>query len=143
MLSRFNPGGAEAALETAVRLDPKQSEGHNWLGLALGSLGRTREAIEQFRMALALQSDYANARYNLARALVKSGQLDEAAQDFSALAAADPADAQVRNDFGELLLRMDKPDEALEQFDKALALDPANKTAQENRDLARQRSPVH
>jgi Tfp pilus assembly protein PilF len=143
MLSRFNPGGAEAALETAVRLDPKQSEGHNWLGLALGSLGRTREAIEQFRMALALQSDYANARYNLARALVKSGQLDDAAQDFSALAAADPADAQVRNDFGELLLRMDKPAEALEQFDKALALDPANKTAQENRDLARQRSPVH
>jgi tetratricopeptide (TPR) repeat protein/mono/diheme cytochrome c family protein len=143
MLSRFNPGGAEAALETAVCLDPKQPEGHNWLGLALGSLGRTHEAVEQYRMALALQSDYANARYNLARALAKSGQLDEAAQNFSALAAADPADAQVHNDFGELLLRMGKPAEAIEQFDHALALDPSNKTAQANRDLARTHSSAH
>jgi len=142
MLSRFDPGGAEAALEQAVRLDPKQPEGHNWLGLALGSLGRTRESIEQFRTALTLQADYANARYNLARALVKSGQLDEAAQNFYALAAADPADVQVRNDFGELLLRMDKPAEALEQFNQALALDPSNKTALANRDLARTQLPV-
>ena len=96
----------------------------------------------KLRRALLTVSDKTGV-VELGRALVKSGQLDEAAQDFSALAAADPADAQVRNDFGELLLRMDKPDEALEQFDKALALDPANKTAQENRDLARQRSPVH
>ncbi len=142
MLSRLDPGGAEAALEQAVHLDPKQPEGHNWLGLALGSLGRTREAIEQFRTALALQPDFANARYNLARALVKSGQLDEAAKDFSALAAADPADAQVHNDFGELLLKMDKPAEAIEQFDKALALDPLNKAALANRDLARTQLPV-
>jgi Tfp pilus assembly protein PilF/mono/diheme cytochrome c family protein len=139
MLSRFNPGGAEAALEEAVRLDPKQPEGHNWLGLALGSLGRTREAIEQFQMALTLRPDYANARYNLAEALAKSGQLDEAFKNFTALVAANPNDAEVHNGYGELLLKMNRRAEALEQFDKALALDPSNKAALEN--VARARAP--
>jgi len=139
MLSRFNPGGAEAALEQAVRLDPKQPEGHNWLGLALGSLGRTREAIEQFQMALTLRPDYANARYNLAEALANSGQLDEAFKNFTALVAANPNDAEVRNGYGELLLRMNRRADALEQFNKALALDPSNKAASEN--VARARAP--
>jgi tetratricopeptide (TPR) repeat protein len=143
MLSRANPGSAEASLEQAVRINPKQPEGHNWLGLAYSSVGRSREAIAQFQTALALQPDYANARYNLARALVKSGHLDEAFENFSALVAADPADAQVRNDFGELLLKMNKPAEALEQFDTALALNPSQQAARENRDLARAQLPAH
>ncbi len=141
MLSRFNPGGAEAALEQAVRLDPKQPEGHNWLGLALGSLGRTREAIEQFQMALTLRPDYANARYNLAEALAKSGQLDEALKNFTALVAANPNDAEVHNGYGELLLKMNRRADALEQFDKALALDPSNKAALDNAAHARAPSP--
>src|SRR5271170_6354630 len=56
MLSRATPGDAEASLEQAVRINPKQPEGHNWLGLAYSSVGRSREAIAQFQMALALQS---------------------------------------------------------------------------------------
>lgn len=139
MLSRFNPGGAEAALEQAVRLDPKQPEGHNWLGLALGSLGRTREAIEQFQMALTLRPGYANARYNLAEALAKSSQFDEALKNFTALVAANPNDAEAHNGYGELLLKMNRRADALEQFDKTLALDPANKAALEN--VARTRAP--
>jgi Flp pilus assembly protein TadD/mono/diheme cytochrome c family protein len=139
MLSRLNPGGAEAALEQAVRLDPKQSEGHNWLGLALGSLGRTREAIEQFQMALTLRPDYANARYNLAEALAKSGQLEEAFKNFTALVAANPNDTEVHNSYGKLLLKMNRRADALEQFNKALALDPSNKAASEN--VARTRIP--
>jgi Flp pilus assembly protein TadD/mono/diheme cytochrome c family protein len=137
MLSRLNPGGAEASLETAVRIDPKQPEGHNWLGLALGSLGRTREATEQFRAALALKPEYANARYNLARALAKSGKFDDAAGNFTALVTADPSDAQVRNAYGELLLKMNRPADALAQLDKALQLEPKNKTYWENWNLAR------
>jgi tetratricopeptide (TPR) repeat protein len=139
MLSRFNPGGAEATLEAAVRLDPKQPEGHNWLGLALGSLGRTQEAIQQFRAALALKSDYANARYNLARALARSGKFDDAASNFADLVTADPADAQVRNAYGELLLKMNRLADALAQLDKALELEPKNKAYWENWNLARSR----
>jgi tetratricopeptide (TPR) repeat protein/mono/diheme cytochrome c family protein len=143
MLSRFNPGGAEATLEQAVRLDPKQPEGHNWLGLALGSLGRTPEAIQEFQMALVLRPDYANAQYNLARTLVRSGQLDEALKSFTSLVAANPDDVEAHNGFGELLLQMNRPAEGLEQFDTALALDPKNKIVLENIDLARAQLAAH
>ena len=143
MLSRFNPGGAETALEQAVHLDPKQPEGHNWLGLALGSLGRTREAIQQFQLAVTLRPDYANARYNLAKALAKSGQLDEALKNFTSLVAASPNDAEVHNAFGELLLKMNRRAEAIEQFERALALDPSSKTAQESLDRAQAQPSDH
>ena len=116
--------------------DPKQPEGHNWLGLALGSLGRSREAIQQFRAALALQPNYANARFNLARTLATTGHLDEAASDFVALITAEPDDPQLRNAYGELLLKMDKPADAMAQFDKSLALDPNQQVAREDRDIA-------
>jgi len=137
MLSRLNPGGAVDEIAEAVRINPKQAEGHNWYGVALGAVGRTQESIAQFRAALAIQPDYTSARYNLAKALVKSGHLDEAAKEFSAVVLADPNDALVRNSYGELLLRMNRPADAIEQFNRALALDPSAKSARENRDLAK------
>jgi Tfp pilus assembly protein PilF len=140
LLREFNPGGAVAELQRAVRIAPQRAEGHNWLGMALVAVGRSSEATEQFRAALRIRSDYPNARYNLARALVKAGKLDEARNEYSELIAATPDDAQVRNDFGELLLRLGKPAEALQQFDKALALDPSQQTTRKNRDLALQQS---
>jgi Tfp pilus assembly protein PilF len=131
LLSRADPGDAEAALAAAIRLDPKEPEGHNWLGLALGSLGRTREAINQFHAALALQPDYPNARFNLARTLARIRRFDQAEQSFAELVAADPSDAQIRNAYGDLLLKMNKPAEAVTQFEKSLALDPSQAVAQE------------
>ena len=135
-LSLANPAGAEASLETAVRIDPSQPEGHNWLGLALGALGRSQEAISQFRTALVLKPDYANANFNLARTLARLGRYDEAASVFTAMITASPNDPQIRNAFGEALLRMHKPADALAQFDRSLALDPSQQVAQEDRDIA-------
>ncbi|HXW63185.1 MAG TPA: tetratricopeptide repeat protein [Candidatus Acidoferrales bacterium] len=143
MLSRLNPAGAVDETAEAVRIEPKQAEGHNWYGIALAAVGRLQEAIVQFRIALTIQPDYTSARYNLAKALVKSGRLDEAERDFSDVVAADPNDAEVRNDFGELLLRMGKTEDALDQFNKALAIDPSAKSARENRDLALHQLPAH
>ncbi|HXO88513.1 MAG TPA: tetratricopeptide repeat protein [Candidatus Acidoferrales bacterium] len=135
-LSLANPAGAEASLETAVRIDPSQPEGHNWLGLALGALGRSQEAISQFRTALVLKPDYANASFNLARTLARFGRYDEAASVFTAMITSSPNDPQIRNAFGEALLKMHKPADALAQFDRSLALDPSQQVAQEDRDIA-------
>ncbi len=143
MLSRMNAGSAVDEIAEAVRINPKQSEGHNWYGVALGAVGRAQEAIAQFRMALALRPGYTSARFNLAKALVKSGHLDEGAKEFSAVVAADPNDALVRNSYGELLLRMNKPADALDQFNKALELDPNWYVARENRDLAKSQLSGH
>lgn len=143
MLSRLNPTGALAVLDEAVRIDPKKAEGHDLLGEALQTVGRSGEAMEQFRKAIAIQPDYPNAHYNLAKTLIKANQLTEARDNFAQVVAAYPEDAQMRNEFGALLLRMGKPTEALEQFEKALALNPSDEAARSNRDLALRQLPAH
>jgi hypothetical protein len=91
MLGRLNPAAAVPPLEQAVRLEPKQEEARRYLGMALDSIGRSREAIEQFRIAVALKPDDVQARYSFARDLVKAGKLDEALEQFNAVLALDPS----------------------------------------------------
>jgi len=143
MLSRLNPNGALTELNEAVRIEPKQPEGHNWLGIAFGVVGRSVESMDEFRTALAIQPNYTDARYNLAKALIKSGQLAEAEKNFSQVVTSNPQDAQIYNEFGELLMRLGKSAEALEQFNKALALDPAQERAKTNHDIALRRLSAH
>jgi len=132
-LSRLDLQGAVSVLQTAVRIDPKQSQGHNILGAALTRTGRGQEAIGQFETALRLDPGNVNARYNLVFALAKSGQLAAAAGHMEQVVAAFPKDAGLHNVWGELLAQEGKYPEAIAQFDEALALDPSLDAARSNR----------
>jgi tetratricopeptide (TPR) repeat protein len=136
LLAQFDPAGAMTVLEQAVALDPKHEEARRFLGSALEGLGRSPEAIEQWRIALRLKPDDSKARYDLARALVKSGKVDEALENFRAVAVANPANADLHDDFGELLLQRGRAAEALQQFDAALAIAPTQERALRDRELA-------
>jgi predicted negative regulator of RcsB-dependent stress response/mono/diheme cytochrome c family protein len=136
MLSRRDPADAENAAEQAIRIDPRNPEAHNLRGNALIVVGRSSEAIAEFRLALALKPDFGQARLNLARALAKSSQFDQAVEQYRLVAAALPADVKIPIELGELLLRQGKAAEALEQFEKALTLDPASRIAQQNKEQA-------
>lgn len=132
-LSRLDLQGAVSSLESAVKADPKQSQGHNLLGAALARVGRGQEAIQQFEQALQLDASNVNARYNLVITLVKAGQLNAAAGHMEQVVAAFPKDAGLHNLWGELLTRQGKYDAAIAQFDQALSLDPKLDAARENR----------
>ena len=132
-LSRLDLQGSVSALESAVRADPKQSQGHNLLGAALTRTGRGQEAIQEFGRALELDASNVNARYNLVFALVKAGQVDAAAGHMEKVVAAYPKDAGLHNLWGELLMRQGKYDAAIARFDEALRLDPKLDAARENR----------
>ena len=138
LLSRLDAQGAASMLEAAIRIDPARPEGHDMLGSAFEVLGRSSDALEQFRLALRTQPDYMDARYNLALALAKFGKLDEAVENFRPVAAAYPGSARLQDEFGELLARDGKFAEAVAEFDKALALDPSDESARKNREIARQ-----
>jgi hypothetical protein len=92
MLSRLNPGGALPMLLAAVKSDPQSPEAHNFLGSAMASLGRTREATDQFRLALSLRPDYPNARFNLGNALLKAGKFDDAIAEYRRILETNPGD---------------------------------------------------
>jgi tetratricopeptide (TPR) repeat protein/mono/diheme cytochrome c family protein len=138
-LSRLELQGAVSALESAVRADPKQSQGHNLLGAAFTRVGRGQEAIQQFDQALEIDPLNVNARYNLVFAQVKSGQIDAAAGNMEQVVAAFPADASLHNLWGELLARQQKYLEAIAQFDRALALNPKLEAARANHEDAEKR----
>jgi Tetratricopeptide repeat len=95
-LSRLDAAGAASALAIAVRAKPEDAIAHNLYGSALQTLGRSREALEQFQIAVREKGDFVNARYNLARALIRSGRLDEAIEHLRAVVAAYPNDQAAR-----------------------------------------------
>ena len=135
-LSRLDTQGALSAFETAVRLDPKQSQGHNMLGAALTRTGRSRDALQQFELALRLDAANVNARYNLAFALIKAGNLAEAEGHLRQVITAFPKDARLHNLWGEFAgeARAKRARQSRNSH-QAIALDPAFEAARSNRRL--------
>jgi tetratricopeptide (TPR) repeat protein len=54
------------ALGRAAKLDPKNAEVQNYLGLVLSQKGMRKAAESALRKAIALDPNYASAHYNLA-----------------------------------------------------------------------------
>jgi hypothetical protein len=105
LLSRLDAQGAVTMLEAAVSIDTNRPEAHDMLGSAFEVLGRSSEALNEFRLALRAQPDYLDARYNLALALAKAGKLDEAVENFRIVAAAYPSSARLQSQLEDLLAR--------------------------------------
>jgi len=135
-LSRLDSQGGVSALETAVRVDPNQSQGHNMLGAAFTRVGRATEAEQQFELALKLDPGNVNARYNLVFSLVKAGRLEDASANIKQVVAAYPEDSRAHNLWGEVLMQQGKSVEAIAEFDAAIRIDPGFQAARENRDTA-------
>lgn len=135
-MSRLDLQGAVSALQTAVKVGPKESQGHNMLGAAYARVGRSQEAIQQFDAALQLDEANVNARYNLVFALAKAGEIAAASENMAKVVAAFPKDAALHNLWGELLMRDGKKTKAIAQFDQALEIDPKLEAARKNRDAA-------
>lgn len=134
LMSRLDMQGAVTALKRAVQIDPKRPEAHDMLGSAMQSLGFNGDAMEQFRLALATDPNYINARYDLAKGLAREGKFDEAATAFEQVAREFPESARIQDEYGVLLARSGHSAEALKQFDAALKIDPGYEDARKNRE---------
>lgn len=72
----------ESLLTKSLALDPKLAEAHLQLGNLYSDQNKYPEAIPQYKRALELNSDLADAYYRLGQAYVRTGEKDRAQEQF-------------------------------------------------------------
>jgi Flp pilus assembly protein TadD len=97
---------------------------HYDLGLALATQGRPDEALVQYRKALAINPDYANAQTNIAIIFLARGRSREATALFRSAVKIDPGNADLHNNLAYGLACQGRFAEAIPEYQKTLELDP-------------------
>lgn len=96
---------------------------------AYRSAGQLSRAVEQYRAALELKSDYGDIRAKLAMALRENGQLQEAAAELRKALEDRPHYIPARVQLGVCLYSMGKIEEAVQEWNEVLNRDPGNASA--------------
>jgi tetratricopeptide (TPR) repeat protein len=73
---------ARILLEKLVKINPASSMGHRDLGIAYAETGRTKEALGEFKTAIALKPDDVSAHWRLGRLYRAMGRTAEAKAEF-------------------------------------------------------------
>jgi tetratricopeptide (TPR) repeat protein/tRNA A-37 threonylcarbamoyl transferase component Bud32 len=124
-----DPMFLEQAMQIAARavaLDPMLADARVSRGLAALELGHMDEAERDFRAALELAPDSADAYNGLARVYQRRQRFDEAEAAYRAALARAPQARQLHDDLGALLVNRGRYEEAVALFERSIALAPDN-----------------
>ena len=102
------------------------AESWYWLGYARLKLEKTGEAVECFKNALAMKSDYPEARGMLGVALAAIGEYDEAIDQFERVVRDDPENPTAHANLSSALARARRMEEATSNAVRAVELDPSS-----------------
>jgi tetratricopeptide (TPR) repeat protein len=90
LLEKRDYRGAELAFREILKTDPSNARAHGNLALALLEQKKTREAIDEGRLAAAFGPNEPEARYIYGWALLEGGRPEEAARELEKAVAARP-----------------------------------------------------
>ena len=89
--------------------------------------GRLTDAMAQYKEALRLNPDYAEAHNNLANALARTpGRLPEAVAQYEEALSIDPGYVAAHYNIASAYARMGRLQDAIFHLEKALKLDPGS-----------------
>ena len=108
----------------------------NNLGTALQDQQRLQDAVDHYRRAIAIRSDYAPAYNNLGVVLMEMDRPSEAVAAYEQAAALMPAYPDPHYNLGNALVRAGRPADAVDHFKKAIALAPPSVDAYNNLGIA-------
>ena len=123
---------ARAAAEKALALDDTLAEPHVVLGGAYGSFFEWDRAEREFRRALELNPNEANAHHWYAFLLKQMGRSDEAMAEVKRAAELEPLNLKFSDSVGVMYRRSGQYDKAIEHFKKVLEMDPNYASAVED-----------
>lgn len=117
----------QSAQDNAKNLDVhSRAQLMNNIGFAHWNKGQLPEAKTAFEGALALDSNYTDARYNLAFSLLSNSDYKGALPHLKQLSIATPNDATVQDGLGDALSRTGNAASALGAYKRATTLAPKN-----------------
>jgi Tfp pilus assembly protein PilF len=120
---------ALADLRRAHILAPRDFAILNACGLCLSRMDRLEEAVHCFERAVAIQSDFAPAWFNMGSAQERLGETAAAAKAYLRSVELHPHNAQGWGNLAHLAARRGDKDETRLYSDRALALQPGQSTA--------------
>ena len=137
---------AIAALQQTLAANQAHShvaEGHNVLGLILGrKSARGEDVAAQFRAAIRIRPDYAEAHNNLGLVLIQSGNDKEGIAALREAVRLAPTYAEARTNLGAALTPTDA-EAAIKELEEAVRLAPESVKAIFNLAVAYGTSPTH
>ena len=101
---------------------PHQPRQHYNLGVVLARNGNLDKAIEQYRAALNVKPDYAEAYYNLGNALVRKGEAEDAIDNYRKALKFNPDFFKSYYNIAKILYGQGKISEAIHNYQKALTI---------------------
>ncbi|MFZ0760367.1 MAG: protein kinase, partial [Candidatus Sulfotelmatobacter sp.] len=117
---------ADAASRKALELDDSLSEAHTARAAYLTLAWKWSEAEPEFRRALEINPNNANAHYFYAfNVLVPEKRFDEALEEFRTALSLDPLSPVVNMNYGLTLMMAGRTDEALAQLRQVVQRNPA------------------
>src|SRR5215216_6355626 len=145
LYQRDQDAEAVLAFMEAVRLDPDLAEAHFRLALGFESVGKTEEAEEEYKKAVAAYKKYldenrddAEAHYALGQTYAGLGQYSEAIREYREATKRKEDDPDMFYDLGVAHTKLAQYDAAAAAFSKSLELDPDNYRAQDGLDEAKE-----
>ena len=115
---------AAAALESALREDPRMPQAQLMLATSYAELGRTREAKAQFDLVLKDDPQSIQALIGMANVLQEQGQTEDVIALGKRTLALDARNAQAHTLLGEVYAARKEPALALPYFEKAVEIQP-------------------
>jgi len=131
----YSQGELKKALTIAknlIKQYPSEPILFNIIGACYSEVGSTEDAIENFKSAIQLKSDYAEAQYNLGIAYQKINQFDNASDYYEFAIRSQHAYPQAHNNLGVVYLNKGQIDLAVKSFEWAIAYSPNYAEAHNN-----------
>ena len=121
---------AREAAEKALHIDPNMAEAHATLGkLSTDYFWDWARADQEFKRAIALKPNYANAHHWYSTLLAHQGHFDEAVRAATTALELDPQSLVVGTQLGAVLYRARRYDQSITALQKIVALEPNYVTA--------------
>lgn len=118
-----------------VKVSPSGPNIHNNLGAIYQQKGNLQKAIEEFRLAIAINPGYADAYHNLANTYQQAGMLQEAADSYKKAIEINPHLWQSHQNLAAIYYNQGWYDLSLQELQKALEINPNDPNLKQNVEL--------